>query len=616
MKNLWVFIVGVFFLSLVSSLSINIPVHSSLNGTETDPVFLTQDPNLARTGTCPSGSVVQNTTTGGVQCLSISGITDTNETTRFNALVNVDCPAGSLVIGVQSNGTVLCATDSTGGGNSSWNESYANNLYYPKNANPNTYYNSSTIPLYALVTTMQNYFLNGTNINMTILQLYLTNGTTVNQTFTDARYLQTESDPRWTPNSTLYPKNTSFNTTQFLNPTTTGNITINQSWLSSIATGDNSSWNESRANVLYAPITEPLWTNNQTSYAKNVSFNSTQFTTTTNITIKESWLDSLFTTVSEVVTQIGAYFNQNLNTTSSPTFVNLTVTNLSSSNVFASNLCYTNGTNCPASSGNSSWNQSLANRLYANATGGNNLTGKQNITVTSGQAIYTNGDIISTGTIQGTTLVGSIDGGYITNVVSYISTWLGLTSTDSLPQGSTNLYDNKSWNESYANTLYGAGGIRTINQTYTDYVYGGGSPEYLATYPVYANTFTTEGDRLVCDYTIEVTETTTNGNSGFFVDGTNYVVGSLVSSGSNAYTGTTNYNTVHVELMRDSSSTGRLRFEWTADFDGRRSAYTRYASTSTMDYTTDFDISPTYTAGGSSQLTLKTGACVFYPATV
>ena len=39
---------------------------------------------------------------------------DTNETTRFNALVATDCAAGTLVISIQTNGTVNCATDSSG----------------------------------------------------------------------------------------------------------------------------------------------------------------------------------------------------------------------------------------------------------------------------------------------------------------------------------------------------------------------------------------------------------------------------------------------------------------------------------------------------------------------
>ena len=40
--------------------------------------------------------------------------TDTTKTTRFDALVLTDCSAGNLVIGIQSDGAVLCATDAGG----------------------------------------------------------------------------------------------------------------------------------------------------------------------------------------------------------------------------------------------------------------------------------------------------------------------------------------------------------------------------------------------------------------------------------------------------------------------------------------------------------------------
>ncbi len=46
--------------------------------------------------------------------LAHNGTTDTNETTRFIALVVTDCAVGTLVIGVQANGTVTCATDDSG----------------------------------------------------------------------------------------------------------------------------------------------------------------------------------------------------------------------------------------------------------------------------------------------------------------------------------------------------------------------------------------------------------------------------------------------------------------------------------------------------------------------
>ena len=45
-------------------------------------------------------------------CLDVSSIAgDTNETTRFNALANTDCSGTDKVIGVYTNGTVLCGAD-------------------------------------------------------------------------------------------------------------------------------------------------------------------------------------------------------------------------------------------------------------------------------------------------------------------------------------------------------------------------------------------------------------------------------------------------------------------------------------------------------------------------
>ena len=55
---------------------------------------------------------------GNSSCLpiaEIASIADTNETFRFGLLTENDCGAGNLVIGVQANGTLLCATDSGGG---------------------------------------------------------------------------------------------------------------------------------------------------------------------------------------------------------------------------------------------------------------------------------------------------------------------------------------------------------------------------------------------------------------------------------------------------------------------------------------------------------------------
>ncbi len=122
---------------------------TGLTLTETDPIYTGENSTIARIGDCPSGQFVQNTTTGGVECTSAgsgditsvlgdSYITngsasgdvnlvfndtklnltidarDTNETTRFNALVG-NCSAGQQVFGVDIDGVKVCVTDADSG---------------------------------------------------------------------------------------------------------------------------------------------------------------------------------------------------------------------------------------------------------------------------------------------------------------------------------------------------------------------------------------------------------------------------------------------------------------------------------------------------------------------
>ncbi len=91
--------------------------------------------NAARTGSCPAGFAVQNTTTSGVQCVSVS---------------------------------------SSGGGNTSWNESLANTLYYPLNSNPNNYINTSTdlVSVYTNITLLNESLR---YLNLTVLALNVSN---------------------------------------------------------------------------------------------------------------------------------------------------------------------------------------------------------------------------------------------------------------------------------------------------------------------------------------------------------------------------------------------------------------------------------------------------------
>lgn len=66
-----------------------------------------------------------NITTTGVICDATSCIT-VNETARFENLTAFDCQGGELVIGIESNGTVKCATDQQGGAASDDDSNYVN----------------------------------------------------------------------------------------------------------------------------------------------------------------------------------------------------------------------------------------------------------------------------------------------------------------------------------------------------------------------------------------------------------------------------------------------------------------------------------------------------------
>ena len=177
----------------------------------------------------------------------------------------------------------------TSGDNASWNETFAGTQFYDIDDNVLSYWNTTFATFNKTFADTLYY-----DIDANTHTYWNDTFASFNQTFGDGRYLQsfTETDPHWTGNQTLYPLNISFNSSQF---TTLANITINETWITSLAIGDNASWNETFATSLYSLITEPLWSANFTLYPLNISFNSSQFTTTLNITINETWLSSIAT---------------------------------------------------------------------------------------------------------------------------------------------------------------------------------------------------------------------------------------------------------------------------------------------------------------------------------
>lgn len=182
---------------------------------------------------------------GNGTCLSVSAIGgDTNETIRFNALVNSPCTGTDKMRGTQANGSTICATDETAAGGAA---KKADGIYL---------YNDS-------LTIFFNETKAGTNLSV-------------------------NSSDYWDGLG-------SFNTTQM--EESSGLLSITISWFSSffddlfggkdtddLTEGstnlyDNQSWNQTFADILYLGVDsgEPLWSANFTLYNESWSttFNST-----------------------------------------------------------------------------------------------------------------------------------------------------------------------------------------------------------------------------------------------------------------------------------------------------------------------------------------------------
>ena len=129
---------------------------------------------------------------------------------------------------------------------------------------------------------------------------------------------------------------------------------------------------------------------------------------------------------------------------------------------------YLNGTIAAIAStyggGNSSFNQTLTDSLYISQADEGNLN-------------INSSDYWDTYNTANTTWFENIAGVLslkLSELTSWTNTWFSTKTTDDLTEGSTNLYDNSSWNESHADTLYatiGSGGNESWNETYANTLY-------------------------------------------------------------------------------------------------------------------------------------------------
>ncbi len=119
--------------------------------------------------------------------------------------------------------------------------------------------------------------------------------------------------------------------------------------------------------------------------------------------------------------------------------------------------------------GNASWNETHANTLYSSIDWNYNQSGYWN-----------NMDTINATQMEDNNGVLNI---LVTWFETLFNSLFEAKDTDSLTQGSTNFYDNQSWNKTYADTLYsGAGGNASWNETHATTLYSSIDWNYNQTY--------------------------------------------------------------------------------------------------------------------------------------
>src|SRR3989339_615491 len=388
-----------------------------------------------------------------------------NNASLFNFSLINSCVAGSSIRQVYENGSVLCETDDTGsGGNSSWNESYANTKYLLQSeegnldVNSSVYSNSSTW-WSGLSSWLSGWFIN----NAGVLEF---NETKLNNTI-DSR---------------------------------------------ASGLGDNSSWNQSLANSLYIlqstegnhDVNSSVYSNSTTWWSGLTSWLSGWFINNAGVlTFNETKLNN---TIDLRDTNETTRFNNLVGNCSSGDFVfgvdssgnkvcltpsgsgditsvqgdNFYIYNGSNSGavVLAFNETKLNNTiDLRAGGDNSSWNESYADTQYSSITESlwsANFTAYNNSwssTFNSTYDGYNSTGLIknwnSTGYIKDWNLTGLIIN-WSTDLTNYFTKsqilsfnyWndtyatFNKTYADTLYASISVTGDNSSWNESYANTKY------------------------------------------------------------------------------------------------------------------------------------------------------------------
>ena len=352
------------------------------------------------------------TTFNALPNITLAEVTTAIQNSTICHLDGTNCPASSgdnaswnetyadtlyLAIGATAADTVLFGGQTTfyylntSGGtydNASWTQLLATTLYYPRNTNPQGFYNTSTLPAYP--------------------------------TGDNESWNQTHAD-------TLY-----------------ADISV---------TGDNASWNETYASTLYADISV---------IGDNTSWNQTHATTLyADISVVDTDTNRSDSDIANIIQNTTIAREGTAQCSGTDQIYNVTI-NASGVTI----LCSAQGSGGGMTSwvvSNGSATYTITDSVRINITAGKNIT----INQTGGNLTI---DAIDTDTVLSEATVDS----YADNN-NYIDA--DTDTTDDLPQGTTNFYDNASWNETYADTLYaaigGGGDNASWNQTGADLRYYG-----------------------------------------------------------------------------------------------------------------------------------------------
>src|SRR3989339_315126 len=443
-----------------------------------------------------------------------------NNASWFNFSLINSCAVGSSIRQVSENGSVLCETDDTGsGGNSSWNESYANTKYLLQSeegnldVNSSVYSNSSTW-WSGLSSWLSGWFINNagvlefneTKLNNTIDSRAsgLGDNSSWNQSLANSLYILQSTEGNLDVNSSVYSNSTtwwsgltSWLSGWFIN--NAGVLTFNETKLNNTidlrAGGDNTSWNESYANTQYADISvvdtqknasgNYVYNDSTTIYSNETKLNNTIDLRDTNETTRFNNLVGNCSS-GDFVFGVDSSGNKVCLTPSGSGDItsvqgdNFYIYNGSNSGavVLAFNETKLNNTiDLRAGGDNSSWNESYADTQYSSITESlwsANFTAYNNSWSSTFNSTYDGYN--STGLIKNWNSTGYIKDWNLTGLIINWST--DLTNYFTKSQILSFNYWNDTYatfNKTYANTLYASisvtGDNSSWNESYADTQY-------------------------------------------------------------------------------------------------------------------------------------------------